>query len=172
MVAPIIATVAIPLIEKLFSEGLSLLGSAVLAKGQDVVEKELGVKLDTASSETLRKLELEHEDRLIEFALEQKKLDMQAELNAQNNVTDRWKSDMLSDSRLSKNIRPGVLIYLLLAFTLFAVSSAFDVTIQEVYITLLGQMLIMVMSAYFVGRSIEKGIDIYQGHKIKNVIKN
>ena len=51
--------------------------------------------------------------------MEFQKMLMDYESNAQDNVTERWKSDMMSDSWLSKNIRPMMLIFLILSFTIF-----------------------------------------------------
>ena len=154
-----------PLVAALFSQGLNLLGNAVLAKGQEVIEDKLGVKLEHAKPAELRKLEIEHEEFLIEAGIRQRQQEIDAEKAAQGNVTDRWKADMLSDSWLSKNIRPLVLIYLLGAYTLFSVGSGFDFNITQAYVELLAQMLMLVMAAYFVGRSIEKAIDMKERGK-------
>lgn len=81
---------------------------------------------------------------------------LQADMNEQNNVSDRWKADMASDSKLSKNIRPMTLIYILTAFILMAVLDGFGFHIAEAYVTLLGQWGIVVMTAYFGGRTLEK----------------
>lgn len=145
-----------PIAAQLFSQGLNILGNAVLAKGQAVVEDKLGVKLETASSETLRKMEIEHEEFLITIDQQKREAEIAAEQVAQSNVTDRWKADMLSDSWLSKNIRPLVLLYLLSVYTLFSVISAADVNVNPAYVELLAQMLMLVMGAYFVGRTVEK----------------
>ena len=82
----------------------------------------------------------------------------QADKDAQNQVTERWKLDMSSDSFLSKNIRPLVLIYLTFIFT---VLSFFDGNIggfqvDEAYIPIFQSLLITVYGAYFVGRTWEK----------------
>lgn len=71
-------------------------------------------------------------------------------------VTQRWQADMASDSTLSKNIRPMVLIYLLTLYALFAVLSAFDINVEQSYVVLLGNWGMLVMSAYFAGRTVEK----------------
>jgi hypothetical protein len=81
-----------------------------------------------------------------------------ADSDAQAQVTDRWKSDMASDSFLSKNIRPLVLIYLTFIFT---VLSFFDgniggFAVAEQYIPIFQSLLITVYGAYFVGRTWEK----------------
>lgn len=77
----------------------------------------------------------------------------------QQNVSDRWKADMASDSWLSKNIRPMTLVYILTAFNLMAVLDGFGFHIAEAYVTLLGQWGMLVMSAYFGGRTLEKIMD-------------
>jgi len=82
--------------------------------------------------------------------------DLQADMNEQNNVSDRWKADLGSDSWLSKNIRPMTLIFILGVYTTFAGFSAFNVNVNQVYVELLGQWGMLIMSAYFGGRTLEK----------------
>ena len=77
----------------------------------------------------------------------------------QNNLTDRLKADMASDSWLSKNIRPATLIFLLLAYSGFAVASIFGWETRGAYVELLGQWGMLVMSFYFGGRTMEKIAD-------------
>ncbi len=82
----------------------------------------------------------------------------QADKDAQDQVTARWESDMKSDSFLSKNIRPMVLIYLTFIFTVLAFFhgniGGFEVDSQ--YVPIFQSLLITVYSAYFVGRTWEK----------------
>lgn len=77
----------------------------------------------------------------------------------QNNLTDRHKADMSSDSWLSKNIRPMVLIFLLVAYSGFAIASIFNYETRGAYVELLGQWGMLVMSFYFGGRTMEKLAD-------------
>lgn len=91
-----------------------------------------------------------------ELALKLKEIDTKAFEVEQTNVTERWKADMGSDSWLSKNIRPMTLIYILSAYLLFAMMSAFGLSVNETYVTLLGQWGQIVMLAYFGGRTVEK----------------
>ena len=77
----------------------------------------------------------------------------------QNNLTDRLKSDMSSDSTLSKNIRPMTLIFLLVAYSGFAIASIFEYETRGAYVELLGQWGMLVMSFYFGGRTMEKIAD-------------
>ncbi len=78
----------------------------------------------------------------------------------QNNLTDRLKADMRSDSWLSKNIRPLTLIFILLAYFIFAMMSAYGSNANEKYVELLGQWGMLIMSFYFGGRTLEKIMDM------------
>ena len=78
----------------------------------------------------------------------------------QVNTTQRWTADMSSDSWLSKNIRPMTLVAILVAYFVFASSSAFGYTVNESYVRLLGEWGQLVMLAYFGGRSVEKIMDM------------
>ena len=77
----------------------------------------------------------------------------------QVNVTRRAEADMSSDSWLSKNIRPMTLVFLLVAYSGFAVASIFDFETRGAYVELLGQWGMLVMSFYFGGRTMEKIAD-------------
>jgi len=77
----------------------------------------------------------------------------------QNNLTERAKADMGSDSWLSKNIRPMTLVFLLVAYSGFAIASIFDLETRGAYVELLGQWGMLVMSFYFGGRTMEKIAD-------------
>jgi hypothetical protein len=78
----------------------------------------------------------------------------------QGNLTERLKADMGSDSWLSKNIRPMTLIFILLAYSTFAMMSAFDLDTNQAYVELLGQWGMLIMSFYFGGRTLEKIMDM------------
>ena len=78
-------------------------------------------------------------------------------------VTDRWQADMQSDSWLSKNIRPGTLVYILTAYLGFAIADGYGFRIAESYVNLLGQWGMLVMTAYFGGRSAEKIVGVLKG---------
>lgn len=77
----------------------------------------------------------------------------------QNNLTDRLKSDILSDSWLAKNIRPLTMVYILVAYLLLVILDSQDIDISDAYIQLLGQWGMLVMSFYFGGRTLEKIIE-------------
>ena len=87
-----------------------------------------------------------------------------AELNADNieaqELTKRQSSDMMSDSWLSKNIRPMTLVFILVTYTTFGMMSAWDVEVNNNYVELLGQWGMLIMSFYFGGRTLEKIMDM------------
>ena len=87
-------------------------------------------------------------------------IDLQAYQTEQNNLTERLKADMSSDSWLSKNIRPLTLIFILVAYFTFAMMSAFDYETRGNYVELLGQWGMLIMSFYFGGRTLEKIMDM------------
>ena len=80
------------------------------------------------------------------------------EAEMQKQVTERWKLDMNSDSWLSKNIRPLVLVFLVIATVLliFIDAGLITFTVQDKWTDLLQLVLITVIGAYFGGRSLEK----------------
>ena len=87
-----------------------------------------------------------------------KELILSHEAEMQRNVTDRWQSDMNSDSWLSKHVRPLVLIFLVVCTMLmiFIDAGTIKFTVEEKWTDLLQLVLITVIGAYFGGRSFEK----------------
>jgi hypothetical protein len=85
---------------------------------------------------------------------------MQADMAENKELTARLQADMSSDSWLSKNIRPMTLIFILCAYFLFAMMSAFGNNANEKYVELLGQWGMLIMSFYFGGRTLEKIMDM------------
>ena len=87
-----------------------------------------------------------------------KDLVMGYEAEMQKQVTERWKMDMQSDSWLSKNIRPLVLIFLVISTVLliFIDAGAISFVVEDKWTDLLQLVLITVIGAYFGGRSLEK----------------
>jgi hypothetical protein len=102
---------------------------------------------------------------LQKIANEGKLAELQADMNEQNNVSDRWKADLQSDSWLSKNVRPMTLVALLVAYFIFATASAFEIIVKPEYVNLLGQMIMLIVSAYFGGRTLEKIMDMKTRNK-------
>ena len=85
--------------------------------------------------------------------------ELQADMNEANNISDRWKADASTDSFLAKNIRPLTLIFILGVYTFFAFMSMLGHETRGAYVELLGQWGMLVMTAYFGGRSLEKIMD-------------
>ncbi len=80
------------------------------------------------------------------------------EVEMEKNITSRWEADMKSDSWLSKNVRPLVLIFLVVCTMLiiFVDAGKLNFNVKDSYIDLLQLVLITVIGAYFGGRSFEK----------------
>jgi len=97
------------------------------------------------------------EDRA-RFEKEMTEVFINAEADMQQNVTERWKTDMNSDSWLSKNVRPLVLIFLVVSTVLmvFIDAGVISFDVKDTWIDLLQLVLITVIGAYFGGRSVEK----------------
>ena len=87
-----------------------------------------------------------------------KELILSHEAEMERNITDRWQADMNSDSWLSKNVRPLVLIFLVVCTMLmiFIDAGTIKFTVEEKWTDLLQLVLITVIGAYFGGRSLEK----------------
>jgi hypothetical protein len=111
--------------------------------------KDIGGVIDSVTTTEEERLEAKHK---IQQLLEK------ADNDAQSQVTERWKLDMQSDSFLSKNIRPLVMVFLTTMFTLLAFTDGNigGFQVQKDYIPIFQSLLITVYGAYFVGRTWEK----------------
>ena len=97
-------------------------------------------------------------DEKLAAELKVKELIASYETEMQKQVTERWKMDMQSDSWLSKNIRPLVLIFLVVSTILlvFIDAGVIAFEVKASWVDLLQLVLITVIGAYFGGRSLEK----------------
>ena len=127
---------------------------ALLSVGSKILDK---VIPDPAAAEAakLELAKLAQEGELAKMANDTKLFETE-----QNNLTERLKADMGSDSWLSKNIRPMTLIVILIGYFTFAMMSAFGMDTNETYVQLLGQWGMLIMSFYFGGRTLEKIMDM------------
>jgi hypothetical protein len=94
-----------------------------------------------------------------EDKLEFEKLKMQQEIEAQKQVSERWKADMGSDVKLAKLIRPVTLICLMSMFMLTMVADSMEnwpFNVKDSYVDLLQVLMLTAFGAYFAGRTIEK----------------
>ena len=117
-------------------------GAADLVKG-------VGSVVDNLHTSKEEKLEAERKI---------KELIADYETKMEANITDRWKADMNSDSWLSKNVRPLILIFLVVSTVLmiFIDAGTIQFVVEEKWTDLLQLVLITVIGAYFGGRSFEK----------------
>ena len=123
---------------------------ALLNIGGKILDK---VFPDPAQAEQakLKLLEMQQNGELAQIA---------ADTAEQQELTKRHEADMASDSWLSKNIRPGTLVFILITYTTFAMMSAWDIEVNNNYVELLGQWGMLIMSFYFGGRTLEKIMDM------------
>jgi hypothetical protein len=121
----------------------------IFGGGAGKLVESVGGVLDNLSTSKEEKLEAKRK-------LKEMILSHQAEM--ESNVTDRWKADMSSDSWLSKNVRPMVLIFLIVCTMLliFIDAGSLKFVVEEKWTDLLQLTLITVIGAYFGGRSVEK----------------
>ena len=127
---------------------MSILGTIFSGGAKDIVEGVGGVIDNLHTSE---------EEKL---AAEQKikELVSNYEVEMEKQITDRWKSDMNSDSWLSKNVRPMTLVFLVISTMLmiFIDAGMISFNVEDKWTDLLQLVLITVIGAYFGGRSLEK----------------
>jgi hypothetical protein len=110
------------------------------------------------SAEGILDTTITNKEELQQVKNELEKIVNEAEKNASNQVTDRWKSDNLSDNKLSKNIRPLSLIFVTIVFVIisFMDGNVGEFKLNESYIPVYQTLLLSIYGAYFVGRTITK----------------
>ena len=110
------------------------------------------------SAEGILDTTITNKEELQQVKNELEKIVNEAEKNASNQVTDRWKSDNLSDNKLSKNIRPLSLIFVTVVFVIisFMDGNVGEFKLNESYIPVYQTLLLSIYGAYFVGRTITK----------------
>jgi hypothetical protein len=116
-----------------------------------------GSKLVESVGGVLDDLTTSKEEKL-EAKRKMKELIANYEIEMEKNVSARWEADMKSDSWLSKNVRPVVLIFLIVCtmILIFIDAGALSFNVKDSYVDLLQLVLITVIGAYFGGRSLEK----------------
>ena len=98
--------------------------------------------------------------KLLEMQKNGELAQLQADVSEQQELTKRLQADMMSDSWMSKNIRPMTLVFILITYTTFGMMSAWDIEVNNNYVELLGQWGMLIMSFYFGGRTLEKIMDM------------
>jgi len=123
--------------------------SKLLSGGAAELVKGIGGVVDNLHTSAEEKLEAERKI---------KELIASYQIEMEKNITRRWEADLKSDSWLSKNVRPLVLIFLIVCTMLliFIDAGALNFEVKSSWVDLLQLVLITVIGAYFGGRSIEK----------------
>ena len=121
----------------------------IFSSGASELVKSVGGVIDNLTTSKEEKLEAE---RKIQSLIANHEVEME------KNITERWKMDMQSDSWLSKNIRPLVLVFLVVSTVLmiFIDAGTINFVVEDKWTDLLQLVLITVIGAYFGGRSLEK----------------
>ena len=127
---------------------MSIIGKIFSSGAGDLV-KNVGGVIDNLTTTKEEKLEAERKI---------KELIANYEVEMEKNITSRWEADLKSDSWLSKNVRPMVLIFLIVCTMLliFIDAGALKFEVKSSWVDLLQVVLITVIGAYFGGRSFEK----------------
>ena len=123
--------------------------SKIFSTGATELVKGIGGVIDNLHTSKEEKLEAERKIQEIVHSYESK---------MQEEVSERWKADMASDSWLSKNVRPMTLIFLVISTVLliFIDAGTIEFNVEASWIDLLQLTLLTVIGAYFGGRSWEK----------------
>ena len=123
--------------------------SKLLSGGAAELVKGVGGVIDSLHTSSEEKLEAERKI---------KELIASYQVEMEKNITRRWEADLKSDSWLSKNVRPLVLIFLIVCTMLliFIDAGALNFEVKSSWVDLLQLVLITVIGAYFGGRAIEK----------------
>jgi len=123
--------------------------SNIFSSGATELVKGVGGIIDNLHTSKEEKLAAE---------LKIKQLISDYEIEIEKNITSRWEADLKSDSWLSKNVRPLVLIFLIVCTMLliFIDAGALNFEVKSSWVDLLQLVLITVIGAYFGGRSLEK----------------
>ena len=121
----------------------------IFSSGAGELIKSVGGVIDNLHTSKEEKLEAE---RKIQTLIANHEVEMEKQ------ITSRWDSDMKSDSWLSKNVRPAVLIFLVVSTVLmiFIDAGTINFVVEDKWTDLLQLVLITVIGAYFGGRSLEK----------------
>ena len=121
----------------------------IFSAGAGELVKSVGGVIDNLHTSKEEKLEAEQKI---------KELIASYEVQMEKEISSRWDADMKSDSWLSKNVRPLVLVFLVVSTVLmmFIDAGVINFVVEAKWTDLLQLVLITVIGAYFGGRSLEK----------------
>jgi len=132
----------------------------LVKQGKSVAPELLDIAGSITGIEALERLsdKINGSKELTEF--DKKMLTEQLELDKQEfiSISNRWQADMTSDSWLSKNVRPLTIVFLTISTVVLIVADSSDnpFKVDEVWVSLLKNLLITVYLAYFGSRGVEK----------------
>ena len=123
--------------------------TSIFSSGATELVKGVGGVIDSLHTSKEEKLEAEQKV---------KELIASYEIQMEKEISSRWEADMKSDSWLSKNVRPLVLVFLVISTVLmiFIDAGTINFVVEPKWTDLLQLVLITVIGAYFGGRSLEK----------------
>ena len=121
----------------------------IFGGGAEKLVESVGGVLDNLSTSKEEKLEAKRKI---------KELMVSHQVEVEKNVSERWKADMNSDSWLSKNVRPLVLVFFIVCTMLlvFIDSGSIAFQVDEKWKSVIEITMITIIGAYFGVRSVEK----------------
>ena len=128
---------------------LSALGDVLPNQGTLGVVKNL-----ITSDNKIKAVDKEQAMKLIEQDLQELK-----------EVSNRWRADMKSDSWLSKNVRPLILVWCIVIFSMAGILDSIETLpfhINELWNDTFEKVMMAVVLAYFGGRTTEKASNIFK----------
>jgi hypothetical protein len=135
-----------------------------------IVNPQLGAVLNGVTSPkdaiaeiTKAKIPTEDKIKLQQLIYDQQNKEM-------DSVTDRWKADMnsVNSGWLSKNVRPLVLIWCIVVFSLAGILdsvNSINFQINSLWNDTFEKVMLAVVFSFFGGRTFEKGANIITGNK-------
>jgi hypothetical protein len=136
-------------------------GKFLKEKAPNLAGDILSITGDITGVEALKNIgdKIKGSNELSDFDKELALKELDLDIKEAEEVSKRWSADMISDSWLSKNVRPLTLLYLLLVFSILVICDSIENTfeVKAGWVSLIESLLITVVVAYFGGRSYEKG---------------
>ena len=134
--------------------------STLISGGVDKLVAATGEAIDRVVTSDEERLKLQNELVQIKLAaeLDAQKMELEADAKVEAEVSARWTSDMASDDKWAKRVRPFSLVFLMLSVTVFALldGNFLEFAIKPAYIDLFQALLMLVFGAYFGSRGLEK----------------
>lgn len=133
-------------------------GAWLKSKAPQVLEVIGEVVPDAGAFSLIRKLAFNDSNLSSQDKIELESVIQEEEVDFQQEVTERWKADMKSDSYLAKNVRPMMLIALVVFYMAITIWDGISQKFMppQNYIDLLELLMLTAFGAYFAGRSVEK----------------